>query len=100
MRAFEKAKPGSLYHGAGGSAFRTREIAEAASFGADAGGLTESWPLEDAREKLGGYLVDALMLDQVVLGDKAKRELGWQPAAISLLEDLRYGSYAMTRINP
>lgn len=100
VRAFEKAKPGSLYHGAGGSAFRTREIAEAASFGADAGGMTESWPVEDAREKLGAYLVDALLLDQVVSGDKARRELGWEPAAISLLEDLRYGSYAMTRINP
>ncbi len=100
VRALEKAKPGSLYHGAGGSAFRTQEIAEAASFGADAGGLTESWTVEDAREKLGGYLVEALMLDQVVSGDKARRELGWEPAAISLLEDLRYGSYAMTRINP
>lgn len=100
LKALELAKPGDLFHATDGTAFRTREIAEAASFGADAGGRTESWPVKEANEKLGAYLVEALLLDQVISSEKAKRVLGWSPKAISLLEDLRYGSYAMTRINP
>jgi hypothetical protein len=78
----------------------TREIAEAASFGAGAGGKTESWTPVQASERFGPALVDALLLDQVVSGEKAKRELGWTPRAVPLVEDLRFGSYAMARINP
>lgn len=100
VKALEQGKAGDVFHGVDGTAFRAKEIAEAASFGADAGGRTESWPVAEATEKLGPYLVEALLLDQVVSGEKAKRVLGWSPKAISLLEDLRYGSYAMTRINP
>lgn len=100
VRALEKAEPGSLFHGVDGPSFRTREIAEGASFGADAGGRTESWPVEDAKKVLGSYLVDALLLDQVVSGEKAKNLLGWNPGELSVLEDLRYGSYTTRRINP
>lgn len=100
VRAFEKATPGSLFHAAEGPAVTTREIAEAASFGADAGGKTEAMPREQAEKKFGPYLVEALLLHQVVSAERAKQMLGWRPAAVSVLEDLRYGSYAMSRINP
>ena len=55
-----------------------KDIAEAASFGADAGGRTQSWPLDEARQKLGPF-ADALVLDQQASGKKAQRELGWKP---------------------
>jgi nucleoside-diphosphate-sugar epimerase len=100
LRVLEKGEPGNIYHGADGSAFRTKEIAEAASFGAGAGGATASWHVTDAYKRLGVYLVDAMLLDQVVSGEKGKRLLGWQPSAVSLVEDLRFGSYAMAHINP
>ncbi len=99
VRAVEKAPAGTLLHGADGPSVRVKEIAEAASFAADAGGQTQSWPLDEATAKLGP-LAAALMLDQVVSGEKAKDILGWNPHAVSVLEDLRYGSYAMSRINP
>ncbi|MGI8741874.1 MAG: NAD-dependent epimerase/dehydratase family protein [Bryobacteraceae bacterium] len=99
VRAVDRAPTGTLLHAADGSAVRVKEIAEAASFAADAGGRTESWPIDQAREKLGP-LAEALLLDQIVSGDKAKQTLGWSPRAVGILDDLRYGSYAMSRINP
>jgi hypothetical protein len=63
--ALEHAAPGTLIHATDGSAHRVREIAEAASLSAGAGGRTESWPLEEARKALGAY-ADALVLDQLV----------------------------------
>jgi len=99
VRLVEKVSSG-LYHGVEGPSIPTRDIAEAASFGAGAGGKTEPWTAEQASERLGPALVEALLLDQVVSGEKAKRELGWAPQAVPLTEDLRFGSYAMARINP
>jgi nucleoside-diphosphate-sugar epimerase len=92
VRALDKAAAGTLLFATDGSAYRVREIAEAASFGAGAGGRTESWPLEEARKTLGAY-ADALALDQQVSSEKGRTTLGWQPHAASILEDLRNGSY-------
>jgi len=90
--ALEKAPAGSLYHAAHGPAYRVIEVAEAASTGAGANGKTQAWPLEDARKTMGPF-ADALVLDQQVSGEKARKELGWSPRAASVLEDLRTGSY-------
>jgi nucleoside-diphosphate-sugar epimerase len=92
VRALHQAPPATLLHATDGSVYRVREIAEAASFGAGAGGRTEAWPLEDTRKTLGAY-ADALVTDQQVSSEKARTTLGWQPRAISILEDLRNGSY-------
>jgi nucleoside-diphosphate-sugar epimerase len=83
--AAEKAAPGELFLATDGSAYRVREIAEAA-------GRAESWPLNEARITLGPY-ADALALDQLVSSEKARSTLGWQPRAVSILEDLQHGSY-------
>jgi nucleoside-diphosphate-sugar epimerase len=91
--ALEKAAPGSLYNAAHGSSFRVHEVAEAASIGAGAKGKTQAWPLEEARKTMGGF-ADALVLDQQISGEKARRELGWSPGAASVLDDLKTGSYA------
>jgi nucleoside-diphosphate-sugar epimerase len=91
VRAFQHAASGALFHATDGSAFRVREIAEAASLGAGAGGGTQSWPLEEARKTLGAY-ADALVLDQLVSSDKARTTLDWQPRMASVVEDLRHGN--------
>jgi nucleoside-diphosphate-sugar epimerase len=97
--ALEKAKPRSMYMAADGPSYKVREIAEAASYGADAAGATQAVPVEEARKQYGA-LVDALVLDQQISGEKATRELGWKPHGASVLEELRYGSYAQPRNNP
>ena len=91
--ALEKAPAGSLYNAAHGPSYRVAEVAEAASIGGGANGKTQSWPLEEARKALYGF-ADALVLDQQVSGEKAKKELGWKPHAKPVLEDLKTGSYA------
>ena len=91
--ALEKAPPGSLYLAAHGPSYRVREVAEAASIGAGAKGKTQALPLDEARKTMHAF-ADALVLDQQVSSEKAKRELGWLPRAASVLEDLKTGSYA------
>lgn len=91
--ALEKAPPGSLFNASDGPSFCVREVAGAASIGAGAKGKTASWPLEEARKKLGPF-ADALALDQQVSGEKARNELGWLPRGKSALDDLKTGSYA------
>jgi nucleoside-diphosphate-sugar epimerase len=90
--ALEKAPPGSLYNAAHGPSYRVREVAEAASIGAGAKGKTQAWPLDEARKTMHAF-ADALVLDQQVSSEKAKKELGWSPRAASVLEDLKTGSY-------
>jgi nucleoside-diphosphate-sugar epimerase len=90
--ALEKAPPGSLYLAAHGPSYRVREVAEAASIGAGANGKTQALPLDEARKTMHAF-ADALVLDQQVSSDKAKKELGWSPRAASVLEDLKSGSY-------
>lgn len=87
VKALEKAPPGTLLLAAAGESMRVREIAEAAARAAGVEGRVESWPIEQARERLGAY-ADALVLDQQVSAAKAMRLLNWKPQAPSLLEEL------------
>ncbi|MFB3828283.1 MAG: NAD-dependent epimerase/dehydratase family protein [Bryobacteraceae bacterium] len=80
------APAGTLVHAAAGPAVRVREAAEAASRFAGAEGKTQPWPLESARAQLG-LLADALVLDQRVSGEKARREFGWRPMARPVTEE-------------
>ena len=87
-------EPGTVLNAAHGVPVTVREAAEAASFGAGTEGDVRAWPVDEAREELGG-VADALALNQVVSGEKAKRLLDWLPEApYDLLTDLRSGSYA------
>jgi nucleoside-diphosphate-sugar epimerase len=90
--ALEKAPVGTLILGVAGPSYKVREVAEAASRGAGAGGKTLSWPLEQAREKLGLY-ADAMALDQQASGRRAQELLGWRPHRPDVLEDIERGSY-------
>ena len=91
LLALEKAPAASIFNGAHGAAIPLIDIARAASEGAGAGGRVVEWPLEEARQALGGF-ADAIACDQVVSGERAERELGWRPSRHSILDELR--SYA------
>jgi nucleoside-diphosphate-sugar epimerase len=93
LLALEKAPPGTLLLGVSGPSQPVREIAAAASRGAGAGGKTSSWPLAEARKKLGAY-ADALALDQQASGKRAQELLGWRPHRPDILEEMEGGSYA------
>ena len=91
LLALKKAPATSIFNGAHGAAIPLIEIARAASEGAGAAGRVAEWPLEEARQALGGF-ADAIACDQVVSGERAERELGWLPLRHSILDELR--SYA------
>ncbi|WP_028056476.1 NAD-dependent epimerase/dehydratase family protein [Sphingomonas phyllosphaerae] len=91
LLALEKAPAASIFNGAQGAAIPLIDIARAASEGAGAAGRVAEWPLEEARQALGG-LADAIACDQLVSGERAERTLGWRPSRHSILDELR--SYA------
>jgi nucleoside-diphosphate-sugar epimerase len=90
--ALERAPAGSVYNGAHGPAPRLVEIARAASELGGAGGRVAAWPLDEARKVLWGF-ADAIASDQIISGEKAKRELGWNPWRASIIDELR--AYAL-----
>jgi nucleoside-diphosphate-sugar epimerase len=91
LLALEKAPAASIFNGAHGVAITLVDIARAASESAGAEGRVSAWPLDEARQSLGGF-ADAIACDQLVSGERAKRELGWRPSRHSILDELR--SYA------
>lgn len=91
--ALEKSHAAGVYNTADNTSFTVREMAQAASYGAGKNGAVQSWPLEDARKALGPF-ADALVLDQRINSQKARKELGWQTRSSTILDDLRSGSYA------
>ncbi len=97
MRALERAPAGTLLIAVAGPSVRVADLARAASEGAGAGGRVVAWPLAEARQKLGAY-ADALALDQQASSRRAEELLGWKPFRVGILDDLRQGSYAGTRV--
>ncbi len=91
LLALEKAPAASIFNGAHGAAIPLIDIARAASESAGAEGRVSAWPLDEARQSLGGF-ADAIACDQLVSGERAKRELGWRPSRHSILHEMR--SYA------
>lgn len=87
------AASGTVLFAAHGPALRVREVAEAASRAAGAGGQVETIPIEEARLTMGP-LADALALDQQISGERARRMQGWRPCALTVLEELAGGSYS------
>lgn len=83
--ALERARAGSLYVAADGPAYRVKELAEAA-------GIREMMPFEQARQQLG-LIADCLVLDQKVGSTRAGRELGWKPRRASVMALLRNGYF-------
>ncbi|RKH51715.1 NAD-dependent epimerase/dehydratase family protein [Corallococcus sp. AB049A] len=93
VRAVEKAPAGTVLVAVQGPAVKLKDIAQAASEGAGAGGKTVAWPLEEARKQFGAF-ADALALDQRFSAQKAQSLLGWTPKGPGIIDELRSGSYA------
>ena len=83
---------GAYWLGAGGESPTVRAIAEAASHGLGLDGQVAPEPAEGTQARLGP-MTEALLLDQVASGAKARQELGWEPSQRSILDDLTTGSY-------
>lgn len=96
VRAIERAPGGTLLHACSSVGIRVRDIAEAIARTMGMPGKTQSWSLEEARQRLGS-LADALALDLRASGSAAERVLGWKPKGPSLLDDIERGSYAHMR---
>ena len=83
----EKAPAGSVYNAAYGDIVTTREIAEAMT-AAVGGTEAQEMPFEQAL-KMMGRLARINILDIQISGEKARRELGWQPKYPSLTETIK-----------
>ncbi len=78
VRAAESSLSGELINAVDGSRFTVREMAEAASRAAGAGGAVEALAFAEAEKRYGG-MARGLALDQNVDSSKAARLLGWEP---------------------
>ena len=68
------------------------ELPEAAAIAAGAPGAVPGSD-EEARERLGAYFAEVLLLDQGTIAAKARAELDWSPSHPGLVEEFRQGSY-------
>jgi nucleoside-diphosphate-sugar epimerase len=68
------------------------ELTEAAAVAAGAPGAVRGLD-EEARERIGAYFADVLLLDQSTLAARARTELEWSPSHPGLIEEFRHGSY-------
>lgn len=87
--AVERGRPGRAYNAVNDDEFSMREIAEAASRGAGAGGATTSIPAD-----MMGHWGACLSMDQRISAQRAKADLGWSAQRASIVVELEHGSYA------
>jgi nucleoside-diphosphate-sugar epimerase len=68
------------------------ELTEAAAAAVGAPGAVPGSD-EEARQRLGDYFAEVLLLDQGTTAAKARTELDWSPSHRGLTEEFRHGSY-------
>jgi nucleoside-diphosphate-sugar epimerase len=68
------------------------ELTQAAAVAAGAPGAVPGSD-QEARERLGDYFAEVLLLDQGTIAARARAELGWNPSHPSLVDEFRRGSY-------
>jgi len=88
LLALEKAPPGTVLIAANGDPVRVRDVAEAASRAAGAGGRIHMVLADEAFLTMGPS-VEGLVLDQRISGRRAQELLGWKPRHRSVLDELR-----------
>jgi nucleoside-diphosphate-sugar epimerase len=92
--AIEKAPPGAFYYAESGEN-SMREMCEAIGRMLGQGGRTQSMTMEEASAEWGeGPANDTMGSNSRVRARRARAELGWQPMARSLIEEIERGSYA------
>ena len=72
------------------------ELTEAAAAATGAPGAVPGSD-EEARQRLGDYFAEVLLLDQGTTAAKARTELDWSPSHPGLVEEFRHGSYRNQR---
>ena len=92
VRVLNVESGGLVFHGISEQGVKVRDVAIAASEGAGIPGKISPWLVDEARKTLGLF-ADALALDQQISSEKTKKQLGWEPKAPRLTDDLRQGSY-------
>lgn len=85
--ALEQPAANGIYNAAAGAPVPYVEIARAASRAGGGNGTIEHLTYENARAAMGGF-AEALAMDLQVSGEKARRELGWNPHRPTVLEEL------------
>jgi nucleoside-diphosphate-sugar epimerase len=68
------------------------ELTEAAAVAAGAPGAVPGSD-EEARQRLGDYFAEVLLLDQRTVAAKARTELDWSPSHPGLIEEFRHRGY-------
>jgi nucleoside-diphosphate-sugar epimerase len=85
--AVEQPAASGIYNAALGAAVPYIEIARAASRAAGGNGSIEHLTYENAQAAMGPF-AEALAIDLQMSGEKAKKELGWNPNRPTVLEEL------------
>ncbi|WP_285116876.1 NAD-dependent epimerase/dehydratase family protein [Leifsonia sp. fls2-241-R2A-40a] len=96
--ALERGDAGSTYIAASGQNPTVRELTEVAAQAAGVTGGVVAESVEETASRFGEGLAEALLLDQQASGLKPRIDLGWEPNAPALLEELLVGSYAPARV--
>lgn len=94
LLAIERAPAGSFFYVENGEEVSLRSMAEAVSRMLGLGGSTEEWTLGAAIEEWSAEgAIFAFGSNSRVRTDKARKMLGWDPSAPSLLEEIENGYY-------
>jgi nucleoside-diphosphate-sugar epimerase len=91
-RALENDEARGYYVLGNGAKSSVAELTQAAAVAADAPGAVPGSE-DEARQRLGDYFAEVLLLDQGADTAKARTELGWAPSHPTLVEEFRHGSY-------
>jgi nucleoside-diphosphate-sugar epimerase len=91
-RALEDENARGYYVLGNGANSTVAEITEAAAIAVGAPGAVAGSD-DEARQRLGDYFAEVLLLDQHTDATKARTELGWDPSRPTLVEEFRQGSY-------
>lgn len=96
LLAITSAPSGSIYWTAAETGVTSLSIAESVSRAAGLDGKAKAVSLERAQE-IFGHWGAWWSLNSQCSGDLARKELGWKPQGLSLLEDIERGSYVEKR---
>lgn len=90
IRALEHAPHGSRFLAVNGNNPTTRELGEAASRSMGLDGRVQPESPAETVARLGAF-GEAILMDQLATGEKARRELGWEPTRPTLGDELAEG---------
>lgn len=91
-RALEDTSARGYYVVGNGTRPTVAEITEAVAVAVGAPGAVPGSDAE-ARQRLGDYFAEVLLLDQAADAARARAELGWAPTHPTVIDEFRQGSY-------